>query len=140
MIGWREWVGLPELGVEPIKAKIDTGARTSALHAFQLETFESADHQWVRFEIHPHQRSAADAVVVEAPIVDERRVRSSNGEVQHRPVIRTDVEIHGRRWPIDITLTNRDEMGFRMLIGRAAIRRHFVVDPGRSFTKAPDEG
>ena len=140
VIGWREWVGLPELGVGPIKAKIDTGARTSALHAFQLETFDRAGQDWARFEIHPHQRSAADAVVVEAPIIEERRVRSSNGEVQHRPVIRTDIEIHGRRWPIDITLTNRDEMGFRMLIGRAAIRRQFVVDPGRSFTKATHEG
>lgn len=134
VIGWREWVALPALGAPAIKAKVDTGARTSALHAFRLSSFTRAGEEWARFEIHPHQRSARDAIVVEAPVVDERRIRSSNGDVQQRPVICTDVEIHGQRWPIDITLTNRDEMGFRMLIGRAAIRRRFVVDPARSFT------
>lgn len=140
VIGWREWVGLPDLGVETVKAKVDTGARTSSLHAFRARLFERDGEEWVRFEIHPHQRSAREARQVERPVVDHRTVRSSNGQVQQRPVIRTVVELHGRRWPIDVTLTNRDEMGFRMLLGRAAIRRRFLVDPARSFTAPPPEG
>jgi len=138
VIGWREWVGLPEFGIDVVKAKIDTGARTSALHAFRLSTFTRDGQDWARFEIHPHQRTALDAITVEAPVVDMRRVRSSNGEIQDRPVIRTDIVIQGHRWPIEITLTSRDEMGFRILIGRAAIRRRFVVDPARSFTGESD--
>lgn len=133
MLGWREWVSLPGLGVDAIKAKIDTGARTSSLHAFRLVLHRRDDELWATFQIHPHQRSAADTLAVEAPVTELRKVRSSNGSVQQRPVIRTDVEVDGSRWPIDITLTNRDEMGFRMLIGRAAIRRRFLVDPARSY-------
>ncbi len=133
VLGWREWVSLPSFGVEAVKAKIDTGARTSSLHAFRLTTLEREGATWATFEVHPRQRSPADAIVVEAPVVEFRRVRSSNGSVQQRPVIRTEIEVGGSRWPIDVTLTNRDEMGFRMLIGRAAIRRRFVVDPARSY-------
>ena len=133
MIGWREWVRLPELGVDAVKAKVDTGARTSALHAFRVRHSERDGRPWVTFEIHPEQRSTSGAITVDCPVAGWRRVRSSNGDVQVRPVIRTDVELAGERWPIDVTLTNRDEMGFRMLIGRAAVRRRFVVDPGRSF-------
>ena len=133
VIGWREWVGLPDCGVPRIKAKVDTGARTSALHAFRLEEFVEGDTLWARFEVHPDQRSSEGAVVVTAPIVEHRRIRSSNGTVQTRPVIRTTLEAVGHRIPIDVTLTNRDEMGFRMLIGRAALRRRFLVDPTRSY-------
>ena len=133
VIGWREWISLPELGIDAIKAKVDTGARTSALHAMHLQLFERDSTQWATFEIHPLQHSAAGSVTVEYPIAGWRKVRSSNGVVQDRPVIHTEIELAGRRWPIDITLTGRDEMGFRMLIGRAAIKRRFVVDPGRSF-------
>ena len=132
-VGWREWARLPDFGVPAIKVKIDTGARTSALHAFKLRLSERHGRQWAHFEIHPHQRSAAGAVRVECPVVGRRRVRSSNGDVEERPVIRTTIELAGVRWPVDITLTNRDEMGFRMLIGRAAVRRRFVVDPSRSY-------
>jgi hypothetical protein len=133
VLGWREWVSLPGFEVDPIKAKIDTGARTSSLHAFRLVLHRREDGLWATFQIHPHQRSAVDSRSVEARVVEHRKVRSSNGSVQQRPVIRTDVEVGGIRWPIDITLTNRDEMGFRMLIGRAAVRRRFLVDPARSY-------
>ncbi|MEQ8841637.1 MAG: RimK/LysX family protein [Acidimicrobiales bacterium] len=133
VIGWREWVGLPDCGVPRIKAKVDTGARTSALHAFSLEEFVEGDTLWVRFEVHPDQRSSEGAVIVTAPIVEHRRIRSSNGTVQNRPVIRTTLEAVNHRIPIDVTLTNRDEMGFRMLIGRAALRKRFLVDPTRSY-------
>ena len=133
VIGWREWVTLPDLGVAHMKAKVDTGARTSALHAFDIETIERDGAQWAHFTIHPWQRSGADLVVAEAPLVDERRVRSSSGTSRLRPVISTDILLAGRRISIELTLTRRDEMGFRMLIGREALRREFLVDPGRSY-------
>lgn len=133
MIGWREIVALPELGVPALKAKVDTGARTSALHAWHVEEIERDGEAWVRFELHPQQRSAAGAVTAEARLVDQRPVRSSSGRAEHRHVIETDVELGGQRWPIEVTLTRRDAMGFRMLLGRQAIRRRFVVDPGRSW-------
>jgi hypothetical protein len=132
-VGWREWVALPEWGVPAIKAKIDTGARTSALHAFGIEDFERDGDAWARFAIHPWQDSAADEVVVEAPLVDHRRVRSSSGAVRMRPVVSATVELAGRLIPVEVTLTRRDEMGFRMLIGRQALRGAYVVDPARSY-------
>ncbi|MEZ5166035.1 MAG: ATP-dependent zinc protease [Acidimicrobiales bacterium] len=132
-IGWREWVRFPDLVPEAVKAKVDTGARTSALHAFRIRGFERDGAEWVRFEVHPVQRSSRGSRVVEAPVVEHRRVRSSNGEVESRPVIRTTVELGGQSWPILVTLTTRDEMGFRVLLGRSAIRRRFVVDVARSF-------
>jgi hypothetical protein len=131
--GWREWVGLPGLGVECVKAKLDTGARSSALHAFDLEELRRDGDRWVRFEIHPWQRNAADAVTVELPLHDERVVRSSSGHEQHRYVVRVDVTLLGRTVTTDVTLTRRDEMGFRMLIGRDALRQGFLVDPGHSY-------
>ncbi|MEZ5560848.1 MAG: ATP-dependent zinc protease [Pseudomonadales bacterium] len=133
VLGWREWVRLPALGVDRIKAKIDTGARTSALHASQIEPFERDDRPWVRFRVHPLQRSRASVVVCEAPVVDRRVVRSSVGHTQVRWVVATELEIAGRRRRIELTLTNRDAMGFRLLIGRTALRGAFLVDPGRSF-------
>ncbi len=132
-IGWREWVALPCWGIDAIKAKIDTGARTSAIHAFDLESFERDGEPWVRFEIHPWQRSSADEVVVEAPRIDRRTVRSSSGMRSDRPVVRAHLEISGRSIDAELTLTRRDEMGFRMLIGREALRRRFVIDPARSY-------
>jgi hypothetical protein len=132
-IGWREWVALPDLGVGRIKAKVDTGARTSALHAFHIEGFERDGRAWARFEVHPNQRTTAGALVAEAPLVDRRAVRSSSGSAEHRWVVRTTLEIGGVRWPIELTLTRRDAMGFRMLLGRQALRRRVVIDPGRSW-------
>lgn len=133
VIGWREWVRLPELGVARIKAKVDTGARTSALHAFDLERFTMAGTPWVRFCVHPVQRDSHTTVEVTAPLIDERKVRSSSGKATVRPVIRTLVRLGEHRFPLELTLVRRDVMGFRMLLGRQAIRRRFLVDPGRSF-------
>ena len=132
-IGWREWLALPGLGVERIKAKIDTGARSSTLHAFDVEHFERDGCPWVRFQVHPRQRDTTESLPCEAELVDERLVRSSVGQQQLRPVVRTEVHLMGQTWPIEVTLTRRDVMGFRMLIGRQALRGRFVVDPGRSF-------
>ncbi len=133
VVGWREWVALPDLGVSCTKAKVDTGARTSALHAFDVEDFERDGERWARFEIHPNQRTARGAVLAEAKLVDLRPVRSSSGRAEHRWVIETTIELAGERWPVEVTLTRRDAMGFRMLVGRQALRRRFVVDPGRSW-------
>jgi hypothetical protein len=131
--GWREWVGLPALGVEAIKAKLDTGAKTSALHAFEIERFTRERMDWVRFTLHPHQRSVRETIVSEARLVDERWVRSSTGGRTFRPVIETDLLIDGRRWPIEVTLVRRDMMGFRLLLGRQALRRRILVDSSASF-------
>lgn len=132
-IGWREWVGLPTLKTEWVKAKVDTGARSSSLHAFDLERFQRGGVQWVRFEVHPWQRSANNAVPTEAPLFDLRSVKSSSGRSEVRPVIRTLVTLGDMAYEIDLTLTRRDEMGFRLLLGREALRRRFLVDPGRSY-------
>ncbi len=132
-IGWREWLAIPEWEVARIKAKIDTGARTSALHADSLHYFTRGGVEMVRFKVHPHQRSFRNTVTVEAAIVDKRVVRSSNGEEDLRPVVRTHVEIHGVCWPIEVTLARRKLMGFRMLLGREAMWDRFIVDPSRSF-------
>jgi len=133
VVGWREWIALPELGVAAIKPKIDTGARSSSLHAFNIESFRRAGEDWVRFEIHPFQRDTATTVRAEARVLEQRLVRSSSGHAALRPVILTAVEIGGRRWSVELTLAARDEMGFRMLLGREALRRQFLVDPGRSY-------
>lgn len=132
-LGWREWIALPAWNVEYLKAKVDTGARTSSIHAFDLEPFVRDDAEWVRFEIHPWQRTTDDAVVAEAVIAGWRAIRNSSGKIDHRPVVYTDLVIGGLTVTAEVTLTRRDEMGFRMLIGREAIRTRFVVDPGASY-------
>lgn len=133
VIGWREWVGLPELGVPAIKAKVDTGARSSSLHAFDLETFRRGEVHMVRFKVHPYQRDRSRTVVAEAVLLGKRRVRNSSGQEEVRPIIRTSIEVMGRTWLIYLTLARRDAMGFRMLLGRRAVRRKFLIDAGRSF-------
>jgi hypothetical protein len=132
-LGWREWVALPDWGVAHLKAKVDTGARTSSLHAFGLEWFDRNGSPWVRFELHPWQRSTTDSVIAEAPVVATRDVKSSSGEIEHRPVVHTSIVLAGRAVTAEVTLTRRDEMGFRMLVGREALRKRFVVDPGVSY-------
>jgi hypothetical protein len=132
-VGWREWIALPALGIDAIKVKIDTGARSSSLHAFDIETFDRDGEPWVRFVVHPLQRDVNTTVRCEAPVLDFRHVRSSTGHITHRPVIRAEISLDNRNWPIDLTLAPRDEMGFRMLLGREAVRGKFVVDPGRSY-------
>lgn len=133
MLGWREWIALPEWRIEHLKAKVDTGARTSSLHAFDIEWFDRSGEPWVRFEVHPWQRSTTDAVPVEAAVIATRDVKSSSGAAEHRPVVRTTLLVASTPVTAEITLTRRDEMGFRMLIGREAIRNRFVVDPGVSY-------
>jgi len=133
VIGWREWLALPAFRVKAIKAKVDTGARTSSLHAFDLEEFRKGSRDMVRFGIHPEQRSSKRERSVEAEVHEWRKVRSSSGEAELRPVILTAIEIFGESWEIELTLTRRDAMGFRMLLGRQAVRGQCVVDPGRSY-------
>lgn len=135
ILGWREWISLPALGIGGIKAKVDTGARSSALHATDLEEFRADGHDRVRFTVHPLQRDTALAHRVDAPLVDRRSVRSSSGAARVRPVVRVEVEVGGVRWPVEVTLARRDQMGFRMLLGRTAIRGRFLVDPARSFVQ-----
>lgn len=140
IIGWREWLGLPELGIERIKAKIDTGARSCALHAFDIRPTHREGQPSVRFKVHPFQRDNQRTVTSEGTLIDWRWVKSSAGQETLRPVIETTIELMGRRWPIELTLINRDPMGFRMLLGRQALRRRFVVDPGRSFCSGQKPG
>jgi hypothetical protein len=136
MVGWREWVALPELGVEAIKAKVDTGARTSALHAFDIEPFEHDGESWIRFSIHPLQRNDDLILPCSCRALDYRWVTNSGGGRERRFVIETQLRIGDDQWPIEMTLTSRDQMGFRMLLGRTAIRKRYIVDPGKSYCVA----
>lgn len=137
LIGWREWVSLPDLGVAALKAKVDTGARTSALHAIHIEEFRRGASTWVRFQVQPDQHSSETIVEAEVPLREYRHVRSSNGQLERRPVIQTTIALSGHAWPIEVTLSNRKEMDFRMLLGREALGGRFSVDPGRSYLAGP---
>lgn len=138
IIGWREWLSLPALGAAQVKAKIDTGARSSALHASDIERFQQNGEDWVRFYICPDQRSQPQegAIAAHARLLDVRNIRSSSGQVQQRPIIQTMAKLGPYQWPIELSLTNRDEMGFRMLLGRQAIRQRFLVDSGQSYLQS----
>lgn len=124
---------LPDVGIPWIKAKLDTGARTSSIHAYATTVFERDGVTWVRFRVRPWQESGEDEVVVECPVHDHRRVRSSSGLVQERYVVLMRVLLVGREVLAEVTLSNRDQMGFRMLIGREALRHGFEVSSARSF-------
>ncbi|MEZ5892185.1 MAG: RimK/LysX family protein [Parvularculaceae bacterium] len=133
LIGWREWAALPDFGVERINAKIDTGAKTSAIHAFRIRETMIAGEEHVEFYLHPMQRRKKPEIYCRAPIVDRRVIRSSNGQEEERYVIETSLRLGPRLLKIELTLTNRDAMGFRLLIGRDALRRRFLIDPGASY-------
>lgn len=132
-VGWREWISLPDLGVRRIKAKLDTGARSSAIHVVSWELVEGAEPPRIRFVLAPVQNDDETLVEVEAPLADRRRVRSSSGAAQLRPVIVTTLEMAGERWPMELTLARRPRLRFRMLLGRQALRNRVLLDPARSF-------
>jgi hypothetical protein len=133
-IGWREWVSLPELGIERIKAKIDTGARTSALHAFNVRPYKKLNRHRIHFEIHPLQHNDQYIIECDTEVIDMRIVSDSGGHKEKRYVIKTPILLGDKEFPIEITLTNRDNMLFRMLLGRTAIRKgKFFINPATSF-------
>ena len=134
VIGWREWVSLPELGVEKMRAKIDTGAATSAIHVshFRMLKTKKKGSAKVEFRVHPVQHRSHPAIIARAALVEHRHVRSSVGHLTERPVIKTILKMGESSWPIELTLVNRDIMSFRMLIGREAIKGRYLVNPGRS--------
>lgn len=132
VVGWEEWVALPELGLPALKAKTDTGARTSAIHAFAIQPFGSEDKPFVRFGIHPEPGNPDIEVFCSAPVVDKRDVTSSNGQTELRYVIKTPIVIGDKKWDIEITLTNRENMSYRMLLGRTALEG-IAVQPAESF-------
>jgi len=132
-IGWREWLALPGLGIAQLKAKVDTGARTSALHAFMVEKFTENGKWRVRFGIHPRHKDNSVEQFCVTDIVDERWVTDSGGHREKRVVIYTPITLGTDTWPIYITLTNRDNMMFRMLLGRSALQGRAVVDTSTSY-------
>lgn len=133
VIGWEEWCALPDLGLAAIKAKIDTGAKTSALHAYDIRTFRKEGANYVSFRIHPLQRNQKLEVECVAPLKDKRTVISSNGEMEKRYVIVTRISLNDTLFDTEITLTSRHKMTFRMLLGREALRKgRMIVDPARS--------
>jgi ribosomal protein S6--L-glutamate ligase len=133
ILGWQEWIALPDLGLPALKAKIDTGAKTSALHTHSIEPYGSGKRPMVRFSVRPSPQSASIEIEASAPVIDRREVRSSNGERELRYVIVTRLKLGDRQWPIEVTLTNRERMTYRMLLGRQAIQPDMLVDPAATF-------
>lgn len=132
-VGWREWLALPDLEVPAIKAKIDTGARTSALHVCELDTFVRNGRTWVRYRLHPLQRRTDIELERVAEVADLRTVRNSGGQAEERIIVMSTVVLAGLRWSVEIGLARRDDMLFRMLLGRSALDERFVVNPARSY-------
>jgi len=132
-LGWREWVSLPDIGIKQIKAKVDTGARTSALHAFKLRPYSEHGRDRIEFRIHPLQKDVDTVITCNADVLDTRIVTDSGGHKEERYVIETTLSIGNQSWPIEMTLTSRDDMLFRMLLGRTAIKNRAQVNPARSY-------
>lgn len=139
LLGWREWVTLPELNLQHIKAKIDTGARSSALHAFALDPYRKGGQRWVMFAIHPQQKHIDKVIECHAPVKDRRFVSDSGGHKQRRYVIESQLLIGQSLISAEITLTNRDNMQFRMLLGRTAMNGNFIIDPSASYLQGEPE-
>jgi hypothetical protein len=135
--GWREWVGLPDLGLGLIKAKLDTGARSSALHAWDVTPMTYEGRDWVEFSVHPLHRDDRAVVRCRAPLVDRRTVKSSTGTRTRRFVIKTRLQVGDALWPIEVTLSNRRDMMFRMLLGRTALGGRLLVDSKASYLLSP---
>jgi len=132
-VGWREWLSLPELNIDQIKAKVDTGARTSALHAYYVDPFQRDGVEWVKFGIHPLQNNSELAIECEMPVKDRRIVTDSGGHREERFIIETTLKLGQHEWLAELTLTNRDSMRFRMLLGRTALDSRFQVNPAESY-------
>ena len=132
-VGWREWAALPGLGVKALRTKVDTGAVTSSLHATDIEEFGKKGDPWVRFRLYAGPKGSRKNQIAEAPLVGIRRIRNSIGRAESRPVIKEKVRLAGRCWTVEFTLTDRKDMDYPMLLGRQAIARRFLVDPGRSW-------
>lgn len=133
LVGWKEWCALPELGLSAVKVKIDTGAKTSSLHAVNIKTYEQEGTCFAKFDVYPVQRNNVIKRTCTALMVDQRHVRSSSGHAEHRHVISTAITLAGITWDIHITLTDRDAMGMRMLLGREAMKKRIMVNPSKSF-------
>ncbi len=138
IIGWREWIALPDLGIDAIKVKVDSGARTSALHATKIRYLESHDGQTMVSFMVTSQLGPKRTIRVRAPLIEQRKVTSSVGHATLRPVIQTAVRVGHETWQIEVTLVNRDPMGFRMLLGRSAIKKRFLIHPARSFIQSKE--
>lgn len=132
-IGWQEWCALPDLGIPAVKAKIDTGAKTSALHAFDIHPLEIDKHPHVKFKLHPLQNNTRIVHQCQALIIDERLVKSSNGQIEQRYVIATTIKLGSQQWNIEVTLSNRDPLKFRMLLGREALHTKILIDPNHKL-------
>ena len=134
VVGWREWVALPDLGITALKCKVDTGAKNSALHAFEVEEFKKDNQSWVRFYIHIDEDDLSKVQTCEALIQDTRAVTDSGGNVTERYFINTTLEIGNLKYVIPVSLTSRDTMAFKMLLGRTAMRKAgLLVNPKKSF-------
>lgn len=139
VIGWREWLTLQEFAATPIKAKVDTGAKTSALHAYKVAPFHKGEQLWVRFDLHPQQGNTDISLTCEAPVKDQRRVTDSGGHSEMRYVIETTLALRDKTFRAEITLTDRETMRFRMLLGRSALKNLYLVDSGKSFVLGGDK-
>jgi ribosomal protein S6--L-glutamate ligase len=129
IIGSDEWCAFPSLKIPAIKARVDSGAKTSSIHAVNIQKFSQNDEQWVRFEVHPLQKNKKITVHCEAPLIDQRVIKSSSGDKEKRPVICVELSLGEKQWEIEVTLTNRDSMGYRMLLGREAMNGRILIDP-----------